>query len=217
MTNPTDILARAQPSSIEEYWGAILPDKCVGCELCGSRKQIVRNRGDGSNGIMLVGEGPGEREDVQGLGFVGPAGQYLDAMLIDAGIDPSKCWMTNTVKCKPPTISIKPRRDQMEICRSFLRAEMGLVSPLIIIALGKYALASISDDFSPTLTVSRVKGRIQLSNTLDREFITTYHPSYVARAAGTFGQITKPAEYWEVVRHFALARRVAEVERKSRQ
>ena len=149
---------------------------CTRCGLCQTRNNVVFGVGNESADIMFVGEGPGEQEDLQGLPFVGPAGKLLDDMLsiIDLSRQ-SNCYIANIVKCRPPR-----NRDPMEIeqdnCIEYLRNQVALVRPKIIVCLGRIAAKRLIDaDYRIT------KQHGQWVNRNGIWMTAIYHPSALLR------------------------------------
>ena len=112
---------------------------CTRCGLCETRHHVVFGIGDENTDIMFIGEGPGEQEDLQGIPFVGPAGKLLDDMLsiIDLYRD-KNCYIANIVKCRPPH-NRDPLETEQEACIGYLRNQVALVKPKIIVCLGRIA------------------------------------------------------------------------------
>ena len=123
---------------------------CRACSLCQTRTQAVFGVGDPQAEIMFVGEAPGEREDALGEPFVGKAGQLLDDMLSMIGLDRSRVYITNSVKCRPPQ-NRDPLNTEKEACASFLQRQLELMQPKIIVCLGRVsAMEMIKPDFKIT-------------------------------------------------------------------
>ena len=123
---------------------------CTRCGLCETRHNVVFGVGNPQTDIMFVGEGPGEQEDLQGLPFVGPAGQLLDDMLSIIDLDRSRCYIANIVKCRPPR-NRDPLETEQEACIGYLKQQIQLISPKIIVCLGRIAAkALIREDFRIT-------------------------------------------------------------------
>ena len=112
---------------------------CTRCGLCQERHNVVFGVGNETADIMFVGEGPGEQEDLQGMPFVGPAGKLLDDMLriIDLSRE-SNCYIANIVKCRPPR-NRDPLETEQDACIDYLRNQVALVKPKIIVCLGRIA------------------------------------------------------------------------------
>ena len=125
--------------------------------------------------VIFVGEGPGEQEDLKGEPFVGPAGQLLDTMLEIIGLDRSKVYIANIVKCRPPH-NRDPLNIEQAACRTWLDRQIALINPKIIVCLGRIAaMAMIKEDFR----ITREHG--QWYERDGRRLIATYHPSALLR------------------------------------
>ncbi len=123
---------------------------CRNCSLSGQRKNVVFGDGAHDAEILLIGEGPGQREDEQGIPFVGPAGQLLDDMLEMIGLDRTKVYIANIVKCRPPN-NRDPLNVEQEACIGWLRCQTAFLRPKIIVCLGRIAAkAIIREDFRIT-------------------------------------------------------------------
>ena len=112
--------------------------QCRRCALCQGRHNVVFGDGNPNSGILLVGEGPGEQEDLQGIPFVGAAGQLLDQMLEIIDLDRSGYYIANIVKCRPPG-NRDPREEEQQACMDYLRAQVRLMNPRVIVCLGRIA------------------------------------------------------------------------------
>jgi len=154
---------------------------CTRCTLAGGRTGIVVDRGAPEAGIMAVGEGPGEQEDLQGKAFVGRAGRLMDRLLAGAGIDTNRHFLiANVVKCRPPG-NRAPRRDEAESCLPFLRKQIDLVRPHTILLLGATAVRH----FLPakkTFSMRDEAGKIfSSSDHPGVEIMILFHPAYLLR------------------------------------
>ncbi|MBD9220088.1 MAG: uracil-DNA glycosylase [Clostridiales bacterium] len=159
--------------SWETLEGACL--NCRKCRLWETRTNVVIGVGNRNADIMFVGEGPGQQEDLQGEPFVGPAGKLLDKMLASIGLDREKVYIANIVKCRPPG-NRDPHDDEQEACMNYLRYQLVLVKPKIIVCLGRIAATAIIDkDFK----ITRQHG--QWTERKGYWFIATYHPSALLR------------------------------------
>ena len=159
--------------SWETLEGACL--NCRKCRLWETRTNVVIGVGNRNADIMFVGEGPGQQEDLQGEPFVGPAGKLLDKMLASIGLDREKVYIANIVKCRPPG-NRDPHEDEQEACMNYLRYQLMLVKPKIIVCLGRIAATAIIDkDFK----ITRQHG--QWTERKGYWFIATYHPSALLR------------------------------------
>jgi DNA polymerase len=156
---------------------------CRGCGLWKDATQTVFGAGASNAQLMLVGEQPGDREDLQGAPFVGPAGAVLDRALKEVGIDPGAIYITNAVKhfkWRPRgkrRLHQTPRAGEVEACKPWLEAEIGAVHPDALLALGATAGRAI---FGPSVRVTRDRGRL-LETPLARIGAITLHPSAILR------------------------------------
>ena len=155
-----------------------LKRSCLGCNRCGlceTRTQVVFGVGPEHTGVMFVGEGPGEQEDLRGEPFVGPAGRLLDEMLSIIDLGRHNCYIANIVKCRPPH-NRDPLQTEQDACIGWLRQQVKLIKPKIIICLGRIAaMKLIREDYRITRDHGRweEKGGIQ--------FTAIYHPSALLR------------------------------------
>ena len=148
---------------------------CRGCSLRETRHNLVFGVGNEQAEVMLIGEGPGEQEDLQGVPFVGPAGKLLDDMLEMIDLDRQKVYIANIVKCRPPR-NRDPLNVEQETCRPWLNRQIALVNPKIIVCLGRIAaMALIREDFR----ITREHG--QWFDRDGRRLMATYHPSALLR------------------------------------
>jgi uracil-DNA glycosylase family protein len=191
--SPVDPAATAAAIAPTE---AFLPDKltlpalraaaahCRGCPLYLNATQTVFGEGRAKAAIMLVGEQPGDREDLAGHPFVGPAGQLLDEALEEAGLERAEVYVTNAVKHfnfeprgkfrlhkRPPISSIKA-------CMPWLKAELSVVKPAVVVLLGATAAQAV---FGAKFRITRERGRV-LKHELAGVMIATLHPSAILRA-----------------------------------
>lgn len=139
--------AAATPASIPDPLGRLseLADeaaRCTACALHAGRTKSVFARGNPASEIVFVGEGPGDEEDQQGLPFVGPAGQLLDKMVAALGYDRDGVYICNVVKCRPPE-SRTPTLSEAQACGAFLTAQLEVVQPRVIVALGRWATENL--------------------------------------------------------------------------
>jgi DNA polymerase len=149
---------------------------CTGCGLCETRHNVVFGVGKRDTDVLFVGEGPGEQEDLQGEPFVGPAGKLLDDMLSILDLDRKEnCYIANIVKCRPPR-NRDPLETEQEACIGFLRNQVALVKPKIIVCLGRIAAKRlIREDYSITREHGQWvhKGGVWMT--------AIYHPSALLR------------------------------------
>lgn len=111
---------------------------CQACALAKTRKSVVFGEGSAKSGLMLIGEGPGEREDCTGRPFVGPAGQLLDKMIAAIGLARQDVYLANIVKCRPP-YNADPRPEYAQACIGYLREQVRYIRPRVIVLLGRIA------------------------------------------------------------------------------
>lgn len=148
---------------------------CTRCQLAQTRNHVVFGVGNPNADIMFVGEGPGEQEDLQGEPFVGPAGQLLDDMLSIIDLDRSNIYIANIVKCRPPR-NRDPLEEEQIACLDYLRHQVALVKPKIIVCLGRIAATRlIRTDFR----ITREHGTWTERNGI--AFTAIYHPSALLR------------------------------------
>jgi uracil-DNA glycosylase family protein len=168
--------------------------KCTACHLYKRATQTVFGEGPKRAPIMLVGEQPGDYEDVAGKPFVGPAGKILDRALAEAGINRDEVYVTNAVKhfkWEPRgkrRIHKKPNSREMAACRPWMDAEMRLVKPKMVICLGSTAGQAF---FGPSFRVTRERGKV-LSSKLAPKVVATVHPSSLLRQPD---EVSRDREY----------------------
>ncbi len=164
--------------------------QCQACALCHSRTHTVFGVGHPRAHWMVVGEAPGEQEDLRGEPFVGPAGALLDRMLAalglsrdPSGVDPAgtgpdparQVYITNTLKCRPPR-NRNPEPLEMQRCEPFLQRQIALVQPRLILAMGRFAVQALlrTDE-----AIGRLRGRVHRYQGVP--LVVTYHPAYLLR------------------------------------
>ena len=149
---------------------------CTGCGLCETRHHVVFGVGQRDTDVLFVGEGPGEQEDLQGEPFVGPAGKLLDDMLSILDLDRKEnCYIANIVKCRPPR-NRDPLETEQEACIGFLRNQVALIQPKIIVCLGRIAAKKLID---PDFRITRQHG--QWFKRGEFWMMATFHPSALLR------------------------------------
>ncbi len=149
--------------------------QCTRCDLCNGRNRVVFGVGKKAADILFVGEGPGEQEDLQGEPFVGPAGKLLDDMLSIIDLDRRNVYIANIVKCRPPR-NRDPQEDEQEACIGYLRRQVALIQPKIIVCLGRIAAKRIID---PDYKITREHGMWICRGGVWMTAI--YHPSALLR------------------------------------
>ena len=148
---------------------------CTRCGLCEKRHNVVFGVGNRNTDILFVGEGPGEQEDLKGEPFVGPAGKLLDDMLSIIDLDRSNCYIANIVKCRPPE-NRDPLETEQDACIGYLRNQVALIRPKIIVCLGRIAAKRLID---PDYRITRQHG--QWVKRGDIWMTAIYHPSALLR------------------------------------
>lgn len=150
--------------------------RCTRCGLCETRHNVVFGTGNENADILFVGEGPGEQEDLTGLPFVGPAGKLLDDMLTIIDLDRNtNCYICNIVKCRPPH-NRDPLETEQESCIGYLRNQVALVKPKVIVCLGRIAAKKLID---PDYRITRQHGT--WTERAGVWMTAIYHPSALLR------------------------------------
>lgn len=143
---------------------------CQRCPLAKGRLNAVPGEGPAQVDIMFIGEAPGFHENKQGKPFVGQAGQFLDELLLAAGLDRSRVFITNIVKCRPPN-NRDPLPEELEACRSYLDEQISLLEPKVIVTLGRISMAKFVD----AGRISAIHGKTH--NVNGQKVVTMYHPA----------------------------------------
>jgi uracil-DNA glycosylase family 4 len=150
--------------------------ECTRCKLSGlGRTQVVFGVGNPSADLMFVGEAPGADEDVQGVPFVGRAGQLLTKIIEAIDLAREDVYIANVIKCRPPQ-NRNPEPDEIETCEPFLFQQIDLIKPKVIVTLGKFAAQCLLRSEEP---ISRLRGR--LFDYRGAKLIPTFHPAYLLR------------------------------------
>ena len=157
---------------------------CNKCKLCTNRTNIVFGVGNKEADIMMIGEGPGADEDKQGEPFVGKAGQLMNKALTGLGIKREELYIANIVKCRPPSNRV-PEQDEAETCLNYLRNQVILVKPKIIVLLGSTALKNI---LGKEYSITAMRGKwIEQKGIY---YMPTWHPAALLRDEN------KKIEFW---------------------
>ena len=211
----TDVEEFARPARPPDItsWSVVreAAKDCEACHLYKRATQIVFGEGPSGATMMLVGEQPGDHEDVAGKPFVGPAGKIMDQALEEAGIDRSQVYVTNAVKhfkWEPRgkrRIHQKPNSREIAACRPWLEAELRIVRPKLVVAMGATAAQTI---FGPSFRVTRERGKV-LSSKLAPRVLTTVHPSSLLRQPD---EASREREYKHFVSDLRAAVRAASEE-----
>ena len=150
--------------------------KCLKCSLSSTRNNVVFGRGNPNSNLFVIGEGPGQQEDEQGLAFVGRAGKMLDSAFLSVGIDTNKdCYISNIVKCRPPN-NRKPLANEVKECMPWLNEQIELIKPKIIGLAGSTAVQSYLNIDEP---ISKLRGEWIVKGNI--KYMPIFHPSYLLR------------------------------------
>jgi uracil-DNA glycosylase len=174
---------RGEVAPLDEL--AIAARRCTACPLWQPATQTVFGEGPAGAAFMLVGEQPGDREDLAGRPFVGPAGGLLDRALAEAGIDRERVYVTNAVKHFSfvvrggKRIHQKPKGREVKACQGWLAAEIEAVSPRLVVCLGATAAQAL---LGPAFRLTQSRGKVQPGADGGPSFLATYHPSALLRA-----------------------------------
>ncbi len=182
--DPDTVRALAQPPSAAAPEGPGTTElqriadriaRCTACPLHESRTHTVPGQGCLNPEILFIGEGPGADEDRQGLAFVGRAGQLLTRIITAMGYTRDEVWIGNIVKCRPPGNRV-PLPEEMETCLPFLREQIALLKPKVIVAMGATAVKGLLE---VQTGISRLRGQWMRFEDIDT--MPTYHPAYLLR------------------------------------
>ena len=157
----------------------LLEKKCISCTKCSlstGRTNVVFGRGNPKARILIIGEGPGQQEDEQGLAFVGRAGKMLNKSFLSVGIDTNEdCYISNIVKCRPPS-NRKPKSIEIENCMPWLDSQIELIKPKVIVLAGSTAVQSYLNINQP---ISKIRGKWITRENI--KYMPIFHPSYLLR------------------------------------
>jgi uracil-DNA glycosylase len=156
---------------------------CTRCALAEGRTQVVWAAGNLDSDVLFIGEAPGFHEDKEGIPFVGAAGQLLDTLMADVGLDRTKVAIVNVIKCRPPG-NRDPLPEEIESCRPYLEAQLAFMRPKVIVTLGNFATRFITG-----LQIGITRARGQRFSYNDAVVIPTFHPAAALRG-GRFGGIS---------------------------
>jgi len=196
-----------ETSSLKEV--AEAAKKCTACHLYKRATQTVFGEGPKHATMLLIGEQPGDYEDVAGKPFVGPAGKIMDRALEEAGIDRKDVYVTNAVKhfkWEPRgkrRIHQKPNSREIAACKPWLEAELCLVKPKLVVCLGATAAQTV---FGPSFRVTRERGKV-LSSKLAPRVVATVHPSSLLRQPD---EESREREYAQFVSDLRVALKAAD-------
>lgn len=159
--------------------------ECKKCRLCTNRTNIVLGEGNINAKIMFIGEGTGADEDKQGVPFVGKAGQLMNKAFQALGINREEIYIANIVKCRPPSNRV-PEEDEAQACLNYLRNQVVLIKPEIIVLLGSTALKTI---LGKEYGITAVRGKWMEKNGI--KYMPTWHPAALLRDEN------KKIEFWQ--------------------
>lgn len=185
---PTSPARPVRPGLGHQDWSGLREQvaRCDACGLCRQRKQAVFGTGMEAGPWMFIGEGPGAEEDEQGEPFVGQAGKLLDAMLASIQLSRERnVYIANVVKCRPPA-NRTPTADEAAACADFLDRQIELVSPRLIVALGKTAALRLTGQDA---SLASLRGKVH--HYKNYPVLVTYHPAYLLR------NLPDKAKAWE--------------------
>jgi DNA polymerase len=153
---------------------------CQRCKLCAGRSTIVFGTGNARAELVVIGEGPGADEDAQGKPFVGRAGQLLTKMLTSRGVEFTReeTFITNAVKCRPPG-NRNPEPDELAACAPFLAAQLSVIQPKVVLALGSVAAQALLKTREP---IGKLRGRVHPFGA--GVLVATFHPAFLLRNPG---------------------------------
>lgn len=151
---------------------------CKKCRLYNERRSIVFGSGNRNADIMLLGEAPGETEDLTGLPFQGRSGKLLDSLLLSLNLKREDIYIANIVKCRPPG-NRDPAPDEISACIGYLISQIDIIKPKVIVALGRVAGQTI---LNTTTKISQLRGTTGIYN--NTPVVITWHPAYALRNAG---------------------------------
>ncbi len=171
-----DTVAAATPCRAEtlEEIRADMGD-CQRCPLSGTRRNLVFGAGNPKAALVFVGEGPGSKEDEQGEPFVGEAGQLFNNILFAMGLTREDVYICNVIKCRAPQ-NRDPGVEEIAACKPFLKRQLDVINPHVLVALGKFAAQSLLQDKTP---ISKLRGEWRSYNGVD--LMPTFHPAYLLR------------------------------------
>jgi uracil-DNA glycosylase len=166
--------SNAGPSS---DWDSLVAEahNCASCRLAGTRTNVVFGVGDPNADLMFIGEAPGRDEDEKGEPFVGRAGQLLTDIIKAMKLSREQVYIANVIKCRPPE-NRNPEADELDACRPFIRRQVELIRPRVIVTLGRFGLQSLTEK---SYGISAVRGQWLEYNGI--KLMPTYHPAYLLR------------------------------------
>ena len=167
----TSAATRGELTVIQEHAAG-----CFACSLGATRTNSVFARGNPFSQLVVVGEAPGEEEDKTGRPFVGRAGKLLDVLLQAVGFPQDSVYICNVLKCRPPN-NRNPLPNEVEACSGFLRSQIDVIKPKVLLAVGKFAAQTLVQSEE---SIGRLRGQIHQYNGVP--VVVTYHPAYLLRS-----------------------------------
>ena len=155
-------------------------NNCRKCQLSKERTKVVFGSGNHDASVLLIGEAPGREEDMNGEPFIGRAGKLLTEILFSVKLSRKNVYITNTVKCRPPE-NRNPNHDEIDACSTYLDQQINLISPSVIVLLGKIAAESLMSTSEP---MSSLRGKVHLYKDTQIPMLVFYHPAYLLRSPG---------------------------------
>ena len=153
---------------------------CRKCQLFKERTKVVFGSGSHDASVLFVGEAPGREEDLNGEPFIGRAGKLLTEILFSVKLSRRDVYITNTVKCRPPE-NRNPDDDEINACSTYLDQQINLISPSVIVLLGKIAAEALMSTSEP---MSSLRGKVHLYKDTQIPMLVFYHPAYLLRSPG---------------------------------
>jgi DNA polymerase len=180
--SPAPLAAAVAGAEAGLDWEALraMVSACTRCGLSATRTQTVFGTGDPRARWMFIGEAPGADEDRQGEPFVGRAGQLLTSMIRALGLRREDVYIANVLKCRPPG-NRDPRLEEAAHCRGYLERQIELVSPAIVVAVGRIAAQNL---LATDAALARLRGKVHALGPGGWPLVVTYHPAYLLRSPG---------------------------------
>ncbi len=173
-----ELLSNYNQINIDEL--KLMAVNCHKCELSKTRNKVVFGKGSTNARIMIIGEAPGKDEDISGEPFVGRAGKLLTEILFSMNLTRENVYITNTVKCRPPE-NRNPSSNEISCCSGYLDQQITLISPSVIILLGKVAAERLMNTPEP---MSSLRRKLHYYKDTDIPMLVFYHPAYLLRSPG---------------------------------
>jgi len=149
---------------------------CTKCRLHEGRRKVVFGTGSENADVIVIGEAPGQEEDRTGQPFVGPAGKLLDRLLLSAGFPRQVVYICNVLKCRPPS-NRNPQADEVAACSPYLRRQIELIRPRVLVAVGKFAAQTLLETDT---SIGKLRGQVHRYHEIP--LVTTFHPAYLLRS-----------------------------------